>query len=116
MTALIMGARALAFVLSEANGNLSYDEGTFTADNGVIEPGTALKTVAEKYVPATSGDTLTGFACYRVDTVGVDATSVVFKRSGEVKIPELIWDASFTTQALKDAALATLSSAQVIAR
>lgn len=99
-----MGPRSLGFVLSEANGHLSYETVTIASGAGVLEPGTVLGeiTASGKWIPSPDAqvvgsegaETAKAVLGYRVDATSADADAVVMRRLGEVKALMLSYDAS----------------------
>lgn len=114
MKTKVEGAHSLEFVLSEGNGAISRDTVTIRSGAGVLEPGTVIgKVTADgKYVasPAASTEDIEGaetalaVLAYRVDATSDDvAGAVVIDKDAEVKIPNLVYDASVDDDAKKTA-------------
>ena len=118
-----MGVRNLAFVLSEGNGAISYEEITIKAGLGVVEPGTVLGRVTadEQFVPADPGaangsETAVAILAYRVDATDEDVRALALARQAEVKRPMLIFGGGFDTDAKREAAIDQLADQTIIAR
>lgn len=121
-----MKARALAFLLSEANGNRSRNEGVIDTGAGVVEAGTVLGkvTATGKYVPSPhaqvvgieGAETAVAILGYGVDASTGDMPCVVVDLDAEVKLPMLKFDASIDDQAKTDAKLAQLATVGIRAR
>lgn len=120
------GPRALAFVLSEGNGQISREVVTIVSGSGVLEPGTVLGqvTASKKYAISANAEVVgkegaeiaKAVLAYKVDATSADVEAVVVARHAEVKEPMLIFDAS-VNDAIKSAAkLAQLGAATIIAR
>ena len=123
MDTKIMGARDLAFLLSEGAGSISRDEVTIKSGAGKLAPGTLLAqlTADKKYVAAADGtadgsQTAKAVLAYAVDATSADAQAVVIARDAEVKTPMLIYGATIDDDTKKAAALAQLAAAHIIAR
>ncbi|NBN62791.1 head decoration protein [Pannonibacter tanglangensis] len=93
--------RALAFLLSEAEGARSRQTVTVASGEGVLEPGTVLGrvTASRKFVASPHASTVgregaevaAAVLAYRVDATAADATAVVIDTDAEVKAPELVY-------------------------
>lgn len=126
MTMTKMKARALAFLLSEANGNRSRSEQTIDTSAGALEAGTVLGRVAAtgNFVPSPDvqvvglegAETAVAILGYGVDATAGDVQAVVIDRDAEVKLPMLKFDASIDDQAKADAKIAQLATVGIRAR
>lgn len=122
----VEGPRALAFLLSEGNGQISREVVIIASGAGVLEPGTLLGqiTASKKYsgspnalvVGKEGAETATAVLAYGVDATSADAEAVIIKRVAEVKTPMLIFDASVNDNAKRATKLAQLAAATIIAR
>jgi hypothetical protein len=79
MTTLTQGARACEFILSEANGQRSRENGTAGA---TLKPGEVVKVSTGKLVSYDGSGTVAGIVMY--DCV-LDDEVAYFARDGEVK-------------------------------
>lgn len=109
MTTITESTATASFLISEANGNRSRDNGILT--NGQDLPaGAVLKLATGKFVEVTSGDE--GDACAillaATDASGGDTACAVIARDAEVNGEELNWntDSPAPTTATAIAALA----------
>jgi hypothetical protein len=122
----VEGPRALAFVLSEGNGQISREVVTIASGAGVLEPGSVLGqiTANKKYstspnaqvVGKEGAETATAVLAYGVDATSADVEAVIIKRVAEVKTPMLIFDASVNDATKRTAKLTQLAAATIIAR
>lgn len=97
-------ARALEFLISEANGSRSRDQVTLTASQGDLAPGTVLArvTATTHYVPydddANAGTPGAGVAlavlCYAAPNSASTQPVTVISRDAEVDGSLLVWEAS----------------------
>lgn len=122
----VEGPRALAFLLSEGNGQISREVVIIASGAGVLEPGTLLGqiTASKKYsgspnalvVGKEGAETASAVLAYGVDATSADVEAVIIKRVAEVKTPMLIFDASVNDAAKRATKLAQLAAATIIAR
>lgn len=122
----VEGPRALAFLLSEGNGQISREVVTIASGAGVLEPGTLLGqiTASKKYsgspnalvVGKEGAETATAVLAYGVDATSADVEAVIIKRVAEVKTPMLVFDASVNDSTKRAAKLTQLAAATIIAR
>lgn len=122
----VEGPRALAFLLSEGNGQISREVVTIASGSGVLEPGTLLGqiTANKKYsgspnalvVGKEGAETARAVLAYGVDAASADVEAVIIKRVAEVKTPMLVFDASVNDAAKRATKLAQLADATIIAR
>lgn len=122
----VEGPRALAFLLSEGNGQISREVVTIASGSGVLEPGTLLGqiTANKKYsgspnalvVGKEGAETARAVLAYGVDATSADVEAVIIKRVAEVKTPMLVFDASVNDAAKRATKLAQLADATIIAR
>lgn len=120
------GPRALAFVLSEGNGMISREVVTIASGAGKLEPGTVIGqvTASKKYVASPAAEvvgqegaeTAKAILCYGVDATSADVEAVVIARIAEVKDPMLIFAASVNDATKRNAKLAQIRAADIIAR
>lgn len=99
-----MGPRNLDFVLSEGNGNISYETVTIASGAGVLRPGTLLGqiTASQKWAGSPNAETVgiegaetaKAILAYGVDATSADQTAVVLRRDAEVKRDYLLFHAS----------------------
>ncbi len=104
METKVEGPRNLGFVLSEANGSLSYETVTIASGAGNLQPGTVLGkiTTGGKYIPSPAAlvegsegaETAVAVLGYGVDATSSDAKAVILARHAEVKRDKLIFAAS----------------------
>ncbi|WP_176083127.1 head decoration protein [Martelella sp. HB161492] len=119
-------ARALGFVLSEANGRRSREVLTIAAGSGIVEAGTAIGkiTASGKYAPApdaeTTGiegaETATAICGYTVDATDADVDVACITNDAEVKDPMLIFDDSVDDTTKRTAKLTQLAAVRIKAR
>ena len=102
-------------IVSEANGRLSRDTATLTLDTAIYKPMTVLKESAGKMVRYDGSGDAVAILIHEVDATLADAQAAVFARLAEVTLAELVF-ADDATQAHKDAAVASLASAFIVAR
>lgn len=122
----VMTARALAFLLSEANGDRSRTVVTIASGEGKLEPGTVLGQVAasdtfvvspaSEVVGKEGAETATAILGYVVDATDSDVEAVVVDRDATVKLPMLIFDASVDDATKQSAKIAQLDAAGLRAR
>jgi hypothetical protein len=104
---------------SEVDRNLSRKNVTVVAV-AALKRGTvlAIKTADSKFYPAVDGasDGTQNAVAVLLDDLPITAGAVVpvLRRLAVVNPSFLVWDASYTTQAKKDAAIANLESASTI--
>ena len=118
-----MGPRNLDFVLSEGNGNISYETVTIASGAGKLVPGTVLGeiTASKKWTASPSAEVVgiegaeTGKAvlAYGVDATAADQQAVIFRRDGEVKRDYLAFHESVNDAAKIAAKHAQLAAAGV---
>ncbi|WP_232829300.1 head decoration protein [Tropicimonas sp. IMCC34043] len=99
-----MAPRALAFLLSEANGNRSRAVATIASGAGVLDAGTVLGKIAAsgKFTASPAAETAgiegaevaLAILAYGVDATGADVDVTVVDRDAVVKAACLIHDAS----------------------
>ena len=127
METKVEGAHPLEFVLSEGNGAISRDVVTIRSGAGKLDPGTVLgKVTADgKYVasPAAStvgiegAETALAVLAYSVDATSADVpNAVVIDKDAEVKIPNLVYDASVDNAAKETAKQDELRAVGIKAR
>ncbi|MEW6460381.1 MAG: head decoration protein [Pseudomonadota bacterium] len=110
--------RAGDFILSEANGTLSRENGVIAL--GTLVPGTVLGqiTASGKYVEldpdATDGSEDAAGVLYG-HASGTDVPAVVVKRLAEVRADMLVWPTGISTPN-QTAALLALAGSHVVAR
>lgn len=100
MTTLTEGRRAVEFILSEANGTRSRENGV-AKQGEVLKAGTVVefdgtKLVACSGIRDTAGDLVTpaaGIVLHRVDATAADAPVAYLARDAEVKEPYLTYPA-----------------------
>lgn len=119
-------SRALGFVLSEANGHLSYDVLTIASGAGKLQAGTVLGkiTASSKYIASPAAqvtgkegaETASAILAYPVDATSADVTVPCMTNDAEVKLPELIFDASVNDATKRAAKVAQLRLATIKAR
>lgn len=117
------GARALGFVLSEAEFGRSRDTVTVVSGEGELAPGTVLGkvTASGKYAisPATGStgeEAAVAVLAYAVDASSADAEAVVVTRAAQVIAAELTYDSSVDDGTKVAAKAAELETAGVIVR
>ena len=117
------GARALGFVLSEAEFGRSRDTVTVVSGEGRLVPGTVLGkvTASGKYAvsPATGStgeEAAVAVLAYAVDATSADAQAVVVTRAAQVIADELTYDASVDDGTKVAAKVAELETVGVIVR
>lgn len=116
--------RALAFLLSEANGNRSRETITVVSGAGVLEAGTVLGKISAsgKYTPSPATGADGSETAFAVLAYGVDATSadvpaaVIVARDAEVKAPELAYAASVDDATKRAAKAAQLAAVGIMVR
>lgn len=118
-----MGPRNLDFVLSEANGNRSYDTVTIRSGAGKLQPGTILgRVTADKKFTASpnaevagieGAETAVAVLAYGVDATSADVEAVILARDAEVKKHFLIAHASVNDDTKLGAKHAQLRAAGV---
>lgn len=116
-------SRALGFVLSEANGHLSYETVTVVSGTGLLEPGSVLGkvTASSKYAwsqntGADGSQVADGVLCYPVDATAADVKAVIVKRLAEVKGLELRYHSSVDDSTKRAAKATQLLTQQIIVR
>lgn len=121
-----MGARDLAFVLSQANRNRSTDTVTIASGEGKLEPGTILGevTATEKFVasPHTEvvgkegAESATAVLAYGVDATDADVEALVVNVDAEVKEPMLVVHSSVDDATKRAAKVGQLLTVGIKAR
>lgn len=119
-------ARALAFVLSEGNGDISREVVTIKSGAGKLDPGSVLGqiTASSKYVISPNAEVVGSEGAenakailgYPVDATSADVQAVVIRRLSEVKKPMLIYDASVNDANKIATKLSQLATHNIIAR
>lgn len=122
MTALTEGAHACEFILSEANGNRSRENGT-VASGQDIEAGTVLMGTAGALVAltavGTAGDldgTVIGILLYNIDASAGALPASYLARDAEVNGDQLIYPTESTAGGEEAAANTALKSLGIIVR
>lgn len=120
------GARALGFILSEANGMYSREAATIASGEGKLEAGSVLGkvTATGKYVFSPhaqvagkeGAESAAAVLAYPADATSADAACVIVKRAAEVKGPELLYHATVDDAAKKATKAAQLAAATIIVR
>ena len=122
-----MKPRALAFLLSEANGQRSRDTAIIPSGTGKVTAGTvlgALTANAKHFVPSPDAETVgkegaevaSAILAYGVDATDVDVEVAIIARDAEAKLPMLSFDASVNDQTKTDAKIAQLKAATIVVR
>ena len=120
MAIATMEARAGGFIVSEANGGRSRDTVTVTGGTGGNQAGTVLGkvTASGKYVPhdaaLTNGAEVAAAVAIFAAEQG-DQSAAVIVRDAEVALDHLIFKSGISG-ANKDAAIAALADAGIVAR
>ena len=127
MTRTTMSPRALAFLLSEAEGTRSRETITIPSGTGKVDAGTVLgelTATAGNYVPSPEAvvvgkegaEVAKAVLGYPVDATNADVEAVVVARDAEVKRPMLVFDASVDDETKQNAKIDQLIDAGIIAR
>lgn len=116
-------ARTGHYIVSEANGYRSRDEGVIASGSGVMKSGRVLGRIAASgkltsYTPGAADGSENAVA---ILYEGCDATSADIRRTftardSEVQAAALDWGAAVTTDAHKNTALAALAALGIISR
>lgn len=101
MTTYNEPARALEFLVSEANGQRSRDQVTISSAAGALVPGAVLGriTASGKYVAYNNGaadgsEVAAGILCYEAPDLAVDQLGTIINGDAEVQGTLLNWGAS----------------------
>ncbi len=101
MTTYNEPARALEFLVSEANGQRSRDQVTIAAAAGALVPGAVLGriTASGKYVAYANGaadgsEVAAGILCYEAPDLAVDQLATIINGDAEVQGSLLNWGAA----------------------
>lgn len=126
MSIKTMPPRAMAFLLSEANGGRSRTTVTIASGSGKLHPGTVLGqvTASKKFVPSpdaeTAGvegaETAVAILSYAVDATDKDVTVAAIDNDAEVIVSFLAFDPSVNDQSKTAAKLAQLEAVGIRAR
>ena len=129
MTVLHEGARPAEFLMSEARGQRSRENVTVAAGSGVIAPGAVLGVytagASEGYyslAPAEAADPDVGnqvavaVALYGADATTDEQTISVIHRDAEVNRHSLVFASSVDDEPKREAKIAQLRAAGIIAR
>lgn len=119
MAELTEGRHAGEFIISVANGNLSFDNGVLASGEDLVA-GTVLALLAGEYVQLAPGSSGADANAVAILLGNVDATSAaqpcaVVARQSEVIGAALTWPVGITTPQ-KDAAIADLAALGIIVR
>lgn len=115
-------AGAAQYIVSEANGYRSREQGVIASGSGVLKPGAVLGrlTASGKYVPfdpdaETGAETAAAILWEGCDATSADVRRTLTVRDTEVHADVLVW-VTGTTDLEKTAALADLAAAGIVAR
>lgn len=116
MTTLTEGARAAAFILSEANGMRSRAAGTVKSGE-VLSAGQLVKADGAELVAYTDGATPLGVLIYNVDaTDGAVAHCAYIARDAEVNGNMIVYPAENSAGTVESTAITALAALGIIVR
>jgi Bacteriophage lambda head decoration protein D len=123
MTTLTEGAHSAEFILSEAAGTRSRDNGVIVSGQGKLLADTVLGkiTASGKFAKLTAGavdgsQNAAAILIGAVDATSADAPGAVIARDAEANVNLLTWDASITVGAVRNAKIAQLAALGIIVR
>lgn len=116
---LTEGRHSGEFILSVANGNLSFDNGTLASGED-LEAGTVLATVDDEFVQIIPGDSgpaadATAILLSKTDASAAAQACAVIARDAEVIADALVWPDGISAQDKADA-IAQLAALHIIVR
>lgn len=116
ITQVLSGKAALSFLLSEANGQRSRENGTVASGQGKLQAGQVLKGPKTAFLAYTDGATATGILGYPVDATDEAQPCVYVARDAEVNVKQLVYPEESTSGNEKSDMIASLALLGIIAR
>lgn len=115
-TQTLSGKAALSFLLSEANGQLSRENGTVASGQGKLKGGQVLKGPKTAFLAYTDGATATGILGYPVDATSEAVPCMYVARNAEVNVKQLVFPEESTSGNEKADMIASLALLGIIGR
>ena len=115
MTTLTEGRHAAEFLMSEANGMRSRENGTVASGENLVA-GQLVKASGANLVAYTDGSTPLGVLLYNVDATGGALKAAYIARDAEVNVDMLTFPAENSDATVKTDAIAALKVLGIIAR